>query len=143
MSTARVVSLSVRPFQATHLCFETDGILGQLNIELGSAAAAFDFAGFYATLGAMPLSPVDPTRLNYNFLEIQAFTKPSTLAALRAEPNKASLNKAINARQNAWFAKYGHSADIVNRMNLYYSPATATSKPNRLARLAFLSQVQA
>jgi hypothetical protein len=143
MGTAKVVSLSVRPFQVTHLCFEADGILGQLNVELGSAAVAFNFAGFYATLGAMPPSASDPTRLNYNFLEIQAFTAPSTLASLRAEPNKAALNKAINARQNAWFAKYGHITAIVNRMNLYYSPATATSKPNRLARLAFLSQVQA
>ena len=38
---AKVVSLKVRPFQATHLCFEVGGILVESNVELGAPVIAF------------------------------------------------------------------------------------------------------
>jgi HlyD family secretion protein len=142
MSSAKVVSLSVRASQAAHLCFEVGGILGESNVELGAQVAAFDFAAFYAILGSMPIVPGHPARLIYDFLEIQGFVKPFTLVALRAEPGKAALSKAINARANAFYAKYANAPAIIARMNDLYSPLITGSKPVRLAVLSALSEDQ-
>jgi biotin carboxyl carrier protein len=143
MGSAKVASLNVRPLQVSHLCFETDGILGQSTAQLGATVTAFDFAGFYAVLGSMPTAAGDPSRLLYDFLQIQSVVGPSTLASLRAEPRKAALDKAISARQNAYFAKYGNAPAIISLMNDFYSPAVIDSKPNRLAILSALADDQA
>jgi hypothetical protein len=140
---AKVVALHARPLQAAHLCFEVGGVLEELPAVLGAAVSAFDFANFYAVLRSRPTVTKDPSRLLYGFEEIQSFTKPFALATLRAEPTKAGLTQAINSRQNAYFAKYGHAADIVAQMNASYSPEAAGSKPNRLARLKSLAVNQA
>ena len=63
--SAKAVSLRVRPFGVSHLCFETDGILGDLNLTLNPTAAgllgatvpAFDFDLFYGILGSRPTQP--------------------------------------------------------------------------------------
>ena len=151
MGSAKVVSLMVRPLQASHLCFETSGILGQpnaqlgqSNVQLGDTVTAFDFNRFYALLGSRPtVSSADPSRLLYDFLQIQTAVSPFTLAALRAEPAKAALDKAINARQNAYFAKYGNASAIIAEINNLYSPSVIDSKPNRLAILSALADDQA
>jgi hypothetical protein len=142
MGSATPVSLHVRPYQASHLCFEVDGILEISNAQLGAAATAFDFPAFYAALGAMPTVSGDPSRLQYDFPAIDAAVAPTALAALRAEPSKAALNSAVNVRQNAYFAKYGNSAAIIALMNEYYSPSVAESKPNRLAILTAIANDQ-
>src|ERR1700722_6790819 len=62
---AKVVSLRCRPFGVSHLCFETDGILGDLNLALnpnalgllGANVPFFDFDLFYAGLGSAPTQP--------------------------------------------------------------------------------------
>jgi hypothetical protein len=62
---ANVVSIRVRPLGMTHLCFETDGILGDINLSLnpnslgllGATAPFFDFALFYAVLASRPTEP--------------------------------------------------------------------------------------
>jgi biotin carboxyl carrier protein len=62
---AKVVSIRVRPLGVTHLCFETDGILGDINLSLnpnslgllGATAPFFDFDVFYAELAARPTQP--------------------------------------------------------------------------------------
>jgi hypothetical protein len=149
MPTPKVKSLTVRPSKVSHLCFDTDGILATLDPNLGKLGAtvpAFPFEGFYATLGGLPTVPGHPSRLLYDFLEIQAFAAPFTLASLRAEPHKAQLNKAINLRQNAFYAKYANAGDpsdpnsIIGRMNQYFSPSAVGSKPSRLDMLAYASQ---
>jgi hypothetical protein len=142
MGTAKAMSLRVRPLQATHLCFEVDGLLGQSNAQLGATVNAFDFPTFYAILGSVPTVVGDASRLLYDFLEIQAAANPFTLAALRAEPRKAALNKAVNARQNAYFAKYGNASSIISQINQYYSPSVIGSKPQRLAVLAGIADNQ-
>jgi hypothetical protein len=142
MTAAKVVSLRVRPSQAAHLSFEVGGILGESNMELGAPVAAFDFGTFYGTLGSMPTVPGHPARLIYDFLEIQAAVKPFTLVALRAEANKAALSKAINARANAYYAKYANGPAIISRMNNFYSPSVSGSKPVRLEVLSSISQNQ-
>ena len=117
MSTAIPVSLHVRPYQAAHLCFEVDGILESATAQLGATATAFGFPAFYAILGSMPTVSGDPSRLEYDFPAIDAAVAPFALAALRKEPRKAALNTAINARQNAYFAKYANAPAIIAMMN--------------------------
>ena len=115
-------------------------------MQLGDSVTAFDFNDFYALLGSMPTvpgPPADPSRLLYDFLKIQSFVSPFTLASLRAEPAKAALDKAINARQNAYFAKYGNTDAIIDETSNLYSPAVPDSKINRLAILSALANDQA
>jgi biotin carboxyl carrier protein len=255
---AKVISMRVRPFGVSHLCFETDGILGDLNLSLnqnalgllGTVVPAFDFDLFYGILGSMPTQPAsgsitfttnpavgttivldgttwtfvssppsgnqlpigatlaatltaavpvlqastdantkkflfsasstvltltaatggtggnsltisttvsgvtasgptlsggDPSRLLYDFLKIQTDVAPFTLATLRAEPRKAALHKAINMRQNTYFAKYANKGAVIARMNQFYfnppdfglpGPANPLSKSARLATLS-------
>ncbi|MGB8420716.1 hypothetical protein [Paraburkholderia sp.] len=151
---AKVVSLHVRPLQVAHLCFEVDGILGpwssQLaNGQLGQNVTAFDFPSFYAELGEVPTVTGEPSRLLYDYLAIEYATPvvASALTSLRAESRKAALDKAVNARQNAYFTKYSNIPGIIKLMELYYTydttnPLSATAKPNYLAVLAGISKDQ-
>jgi hypothetical protein len=144
MSSAKpVVSMHVRPFQVSHLCFEVDGIIGESDTHLGATVAPFDFAAFYTALSSAPTVSGDLSRLLYDPAKIRAFVGPSALVALRAEAGKAALTNAINARQNAYFSKYGNAAAIINTTNQFYSPGVAGSKPDRLATLSKLSDQQA
>ena len=109
---------------------------------LGAQVNAFDFATFHATLGSMPTIPDHPAILLFDFLGIQAATKPFTLAALRAEINKTALNKAISARANSYYAKYANAPAIIARMNELYNPHNDGSKSRRLEVLRQHSQRQ-
>ena len=145
------VALRVRPYQAAHLCFEVDGILEISNAQLGATVSslatappprAFDFPAFYAILGSMPTVAGDASRLQYDFPAIDAAVAPYALATLRKEPRKAALNSAINARQNAYFAKYANAPAIIAMMNNLYSPSVADSKPDRLSALSAIASNQ-
>jgi hypothetical protein len=122
---AKPVSLTVRPLQVSHLCFEVGGILGRSVAELGTKVSAFDFGHLYKTFrNANKGHAIDPGRLPFDSDGIDAQTittsivgsRPFALAALRAEPVKAALNKAINARENAFITKYGGVAAIADVM---------------------------
>jgi hypothetical protein len=158
---AKVISLSVRPLQVSHLCFSVDGILGDAILSssgepvasLGAPVSAFPFDAFYSTLASAPPAPAPPdkSRLLYDWLALQSYTKPYALATLRAEGRKLALQKAINARQNAFYAKYGsNQAGIIQQMLESYSPLKDAqnkpvypdSKPNRLANLSTLATNQ-
>jgi biotin carboxyl carrier protein len=158
---ATVVSVRAVPTQVAHLCFEVGGILGsygqQLLMPAGSTGMSsdwllgayvnpFDLDTFYGTLAQMPTVSGDPSRLLYDFLQIQAYTASFTIASLRAEPRKAALDKAINARQNAFLAKYANQSSIISRIQENYAPAPYAagqlSKPSRLALLAECSEKQ-
>jgi biotin carboxyl carrier protein len=136
------VSLSIRPFQVSHLSFEVGGILEVVPAQLGAKVSAFDFPAFYAILGAVPTVAGDPSRLLYNFLQIDAVAAPFALAALRKEARKAALNNAINARQNAFFAKYANAPAVIIQMNQAYSPSITGSKTQRLEVLTALATDQ-
>jgi predicted exporter len=134
--------LSARPFQASLLCFEVGGILGQLGAKLGDTVTPFDFTTFYAGLGAT--APGDASLLAFNSQGI--LTAPSvgasTLAALRAEPRRSALDRAVNLRQNAYFAKFANSLSVATTANNLYG-AGPTGKPARLQNLRTLAQQQA
>jgi hypothetical protein len=151
MGTPTVISMSVRPQQASHLCFNVDGILGdpillpngapllslglyvapvgsmaRIGIEapLGAAAVApFDFDAFYQVLTSAPTAPgPDKSRLLYDATNLESHTQPYALATLRAEGRKVALRQAIDARQNAFYAKYINQNEIIAKMNTYYKP---------------------
>ncbi|HEY1892391.1 MAG TPA: HlyD family efflux transporter periplasmic adaptor subunit [Steroidobacteraceae bacterium] len=143
MGTAKVVSLTVRPLQASHLCFEVDGILGESYAQLGAPVTGFDFPALYNALSKSPTISGDPSRLRFDATAIHDGVKSYTLLTLRAEAGKATLNKAVGSRQNSYFAKYGNATDIIAKMNTFYSPAVFNSKPNRLAILSSLADDQA
>jgi hypothetical protein len=119
MIHAKPVSLNVRPFKVSNLCFEVGGILGESFTELGAKVSAFDFGNLYRAFREANLfHDVDPGRLRFDSNGIDTVTKitepPSALGALRAETVKAALNKAINARANAVITKYGNIKGIVD-----------------------------
>ena len=139
---AKPLSLTVRPFQVSHLCFEVGGILGRSFAELGTKVSAFDFDHFYnAFRNANKSQAVDPGRLAFDSdgIDKQTITTPDgrkfALAALRAEPMKAALNKAIIARENAVITKYGKATEIAS-----FLKAAASVKVARLTRLSSRSQ---
>jgi hypothetical protein len=142
MGTAKVISMTVRPCQVAHLCFELDGILEVSNAQLGAPVLAFNFPAFYAILGLMPTVDGDSSLLLYNFPEIDGAVAPFALVALRKEGRKVALAKAINSRQNAYHAKYGHITDIVSQMHTNYSPSVTGSKMQRLQILAGIATDQ-
>jgi hypothetical protein len=142
MGTAKVVALSARPSKASLLCFEVGGVLGQLGAQLKDTVTPFDFTTFYAGLGATAVG--DASLLVFDSAGILAAptVSASTLATLRAEPRKAALDRAVNLRQNAFFAKYASVPAIVTMANNLYG-ANTSAKPARLLNLSTLAQQQA
>jgi hypothetical protein len=113
------VLMEVRPFQVSNLCFEVGGILGESFVELGTAVTAFDFRFLYATFrdGNKNFETDHPGRLNFDSTAIDNLTqkfadpiRPDALAALRAEPLRAALDKAINVRANECSTEYSPAA---------------------------------
>jgi hypothetical protein len=153
MGSAKAVSLSVRSYRVSHLCFEVDGILEISNAQLGVSLKGFDFPRFYDTvrgfdpmtgLTVTPTLTGDPSRLRYDTREIDKATTGVTLATIRKEARKVALDNAVNARQNAYFAKYANKTAIIDKMNEYYSPSAKNndSKIHRLERLASIATSQ-
>jgi hypothetical protein len=154
MPSAKPVVLTVRPFEVSNLCFEVGGILGESFAELGSTVSAFDFGFFYkAFRAATPSKAVEhPGRLAFDSDAIDLATKvaplivvknvpqpshPKALAALRAEPLRAALDKAINARANAVITKYANAGAIIGDI-----ADTAKLKEAALAQLRLSSNIQ-
>lgn len=142
MGDPKIVSLSVRPFQISNLAFEVGGIVETSLAQLGAKVTAFDFPTFYTTLGSVPTVAGDPSRLLYDFSQIEAAVTPFAMVSLRKEARKAALNSAINARQNAYFAKFANAPAIISQIKQSYSPSLIGSKPQRLAVLAGIATNQ-
>ena len=148
MGTAKIISMSVGPQTASNLCFPVDGILEGLNSEL-QLGAPITFQALKPTPPIKPahIDPVvklflsrptnaDKSRLTYDAPTIQQLIEPSTLAWLRAAPLEAALLKAINSRQNAYYAKYANQTQIIAEMTgLYSDDAQLNPSPNNASRL--------
>lgn len=143
MPAGQVVSLKVTPSQSAMLCFGPEGIIGQSDVQLGQPVTRFDFASFYANLGSTVAG--NPARLLYDSQAISTdeAVLASILMALRAEPRKAVLDKAIAARENAFYQKYANQDTIIARQRQYYDPSNPDSKPARLVALSDIAQHQA
>jgi hypothetical protein len=143
MPAGRITTLLARPSQCAHLSFDADGIIGTSSAQLGAAATAFDFRGFYANLRRTVAG--NSARLQYDSAGIvgDPSVVASSLMTLRAEPKKAHVDRAVASRESAFYRKYNNQAAIIAQMNLFYSSANAGSKPAMLAQLSTLSQNQA
>jgi len=140
-SPAQVVSLKARPRQVSNLCFEVGGILGDLTAQIGMSVVGCDFTSVYGTLSSSYYVG-DPSLLYYGPDEIHNLVSLGQMASLRAEGAKIALNKAINARQNAYFSKYGSIDQIVTQTQAAYGPETNDSKTYRLGQLQQLAESQ-
>jgi hypothetical protein len=143
MTDIKVVSLRARPYQSTVLSFGTEGIVQSLNVDLGQQVTGFSLAQFYANLGAVAAD--SPARLSYDSQGIAADPDISrrTLMTLRAEPQKALLDKAIGAREISYYRKYADPAAVIDQIRSYYAPDRPGSKINHLNTLSSISVAQA
>jgi hypothetical protein len=143
MPAGKVVSLKVTPSQSAMLCFSVDGIIGQSDIQLGQPVTQFDLASFYDNLGTTVAG--NPARLVYDSQAISTdkAVLASTLMTLRAEPRKALLDKAIGARENAYYQKYANQAEIIALQRTFYDLKSPGCKYGRLGALRALAQEQA
>jgi hypothetical protein len=150
MTDATVIDMKARPVNSANLCFEVNGILDQLNAQLGWPVQAFDFDFFYSNLTVYTVAG-DPSRLAYDsggILSDPIYVKPSTLATLRAAPVAAALDRAIRARQNEFYAKYATAwvglpglLPITNMMYNLYGPGSG-SKLDLLQQLGNVANNQ-
>ena len=60
MSTATVIEMRARPVTSSHLCFEVNGILDQLNVQLGSPVVGFPFRLVLRRILALITASGDP-----------------------------------------------------------------------------------
>jgi hypothetical protein len=151
-TVAKVVSLKAKAAQAADLCFSVDGILEELDIQLGATVTSFDFATFYGDLGTVASTATDKSLLQFNSANIYAAVSSYRLAALRAEPVKAVLDSAVLSRQNAFYKKYIDISGINAQMqaysntpvaaNLSASPPTGGNVTWNLQNLASLALAQ-
>jgi hypothetical protein len=125
MSKAKVIEMRTRPVQSAHLCFEVGGILDELDVQLGRPVQRFDFDFFCSNL-TIYTAPGDDSRLAYDSQAILSdpTVVGSTLARLRAVPIAATLDRAIRARQNTYFAKYANMGPLATMMYNQYGPGS-------------------
>jgi hypothetical protein len=116
------------------------------SIQLGDPVTPFPFTNFYGNLSKVSS---DPSRLVYDSTGISTdpTVQASALVTLRGELIAAALDKAVNARQNAFWAKYANKDEIISVMNNFYGatapyPSVTVSKPDALARLFNVAQDQ-
>ncbi len=145
-----VVSLRARPITQADLCFPVGGVVDQVNVRVGATVSAFkrDFTeegirGF-GTSG-------DPSLLEWNADQIAdaVLLSGGLLMTLRAsnEDAYAALSLAINARSNAYFAKYADQPTLVKAIQDTYLATglptpTLQSKSQHLQNLMQISQQQ-
>ena len=150
--TARVVSLRARPIQAAHLCFQVSGVVAEVNVRIGTVVQQFDRQSLVNSMLQFPTSG-DPSLLLYDADGISSYVGDSNddngaLMMLRAanEEAYAALDQAINARSNAYYAKYADQAGLVQALqSTYLTNATVlptVSKSQHLQNLLQISQQQ-
>lgn len=150
MANAKAHGLMIRAVQSAHLCFSVDGILQEMDTQLGAIVPqVFDLTtseSFYANLGTIASTPNDSSLLQFNSQSIYKALATYRLAALRAEPIKAALDSAVISRQNAFYKKYIDVAGIIGVMDPWYRNNPAFSglpiKVRLLSQLAGFSQSQ-
>jgi hypothetical protein len=135
----KVIQINARPAEAANLAVEADGTVEARTAQLGDSVTAFDFAGFYPILGST--TAAGPAQLRFTSQEIRNYgpVASSTLLTLRAESLKAALDKAILARENAFYTKYGSADAIMTKAVESYSNLSAGSKPRLLSWLSQLA----
>jgi multidrug efflux pump subunit AcrA (membrane-fusion protein) len=136
----KVIQLTARPAETADLALESDGVVEARLAHLGDRVTAFDFAAFYAILGQTRAG--SPGQLTFTSEGIRSYPSVASAAllTLRGESLKSVLDKAILARENAFYTKYEHATAIVAKAMSSYSPQVADSKPRLLGTLSTLAR---
>jgi biotin carboxyl carrier protein len=143
MGNAKLVSMIAQPAYASYLGFAIGGILDTRQAQLGEVVRDVPHNKFSDYVRASGTINGDPSRLAGDSQGVMQIAAQFALATLRNEELKASLDSAVNTRQNIYFAKYANAASVISTMRAYYYRTSPTAKPNRLNILSDIAQKQA
>lgn len=142
MGTTNVVSIVAQPFRTSYLAFETGGTLEFCRVKLGDTVSNVDYRKLIDMVKSIGAAAGDPSRLLGDASGVMDVVQPFTLAALRNEDRKASLDSAVNSRQNTYFSKYGNAASVISTIRAFYSKTSPAANPNLLDILSDLANEQ-
>jgi len=142
MGTANVVSMTARPARGSYLCFEVGGILNTCDAFLGDAVPAISYDKLTDTVRGLGATPDDASRLVGDADGVAGAVGPFAIASLRSKDRKASLNSAVNSRQNLYYSKHANAAFVISTIRANYDKASPASNPNLLDRLSDLANEQ-
>ncbi|RWO29865.1 MAG: HlyD family secretion protein [Mesorhizobium sp.] len=142
MGTANVISMIAQPVHGSSLCFEIGGILNTLDVQLGDTVQAIPYAKLVDYVKTSGAAAGDPSRLVGDANGVFGIVQPFSLASVRNEDRKASLDSAVNSRQNIYFSKYANAGFVISTIRASYDKTSPASNPNLLDRLADLAQRQ-
>jgi hypothetical protein len=142
MGVAHVISMTARPVHASYLGFEIGGILNTCDVQLGDAVGAVPYDKVADTVKTSGTITGDPSRLAGDADGLLNIVQPLSVASLRNEDRKASLDSAVNTRQNIYFSKYANAGFVISTIRGSYGKASPASNPNVLDRLDDLANQQ-
>jgi hypothetical protein len=142
MGTARVISMAARPVRASYLGFEIGGILDTREAQLGDPVGGTPYEKLAQLIRGAGTVAGDPSRLAGDAAGLVTVAQPLSLATLRNEDRKASLDSAVNTRQNLYFSKYANAGFVISTIRGHYDKASPASNPNLLDRLSDLANQQ-
>lgn len=143
MGAANVISMNAQPVHISYLCFEIGGILDTCHAQLGEAVQDIPYNKLSDHVKTSGTIAGDPSRLQGDSNGVMQIVVPFSLATLRNEDRKTSLDSAINTRQNIFFSKYANSASVISTIKGNYSRTSPASNPNLLNILSDIAQQQA
>ncbi len=142
MGTANVISMVARPVHGSYLCFEIGGILNTCDVHLGGIVKAIPYAKLADIVKTSGTTTGDPSRLVGDANGVLNIVQPFSVASLRNEDRKASVDSAVNSRQNIYFSKYANAGFVISTIRAYYDKTSPASNPNLLDRLSDLANQQ-
>ena len=131
---SRIVSLRARPIQVAHLCFSVNGVLDQVNVRVGDTVQQYDRQTVTSAMLQFP-TQADPSLLAWDADAISSNVGQSNddnraLMTVRDDGAYAALELAVNARSNAYFAKYADQSTLVTAIqNTYLAPNNLSTPP--------------
>ncbi|WP_329082451.1 HlyD family secretion protein [Streptosporangium sp. NBC_01469] len=142
MGTANAISMIAQPVHGSYLCFEIGGILNTFDIHLGDTVKAIPYDKLAYLVKASGTIAGDPSRLVCDTNGVLSIIQPFLVASLRNEDRKASLDSAVNSRQNIYFSKHANASSLISTIKGSYDKGSPASNPNLLDRLSDLANQQ-
>ncbi|MEU4222239.1 hypothetical protein [Actinoplanes sp. NPDC026623] len=136
----KIYSMVAQPAQSTYLGFEIGGILSTLDVTLGQEVKGIPQQDLYDIVRSDRGAPT--ARPQFDSAGVGGLFYEYSLASLRNEDRKASVDSALNSRENIYYSKYANAAGIISTIRARYSRLSATSKNNRLGWLTDIAEEQ-
>ncbi len=142
MGTTNIISMIAQPVHLSYLCFEIGGIIDTCSVELGAVVNNISYEDLSATVKTGGTLAGDDSRLQFDSDGILQFAQAFSLATLRNGDRRASLDSAVNTRQNIYFSKYANSGSVISTIRANYSRTSPVSTPNLLKILDDVAEQQ-